>query len=99
MVDDEQVLMFAREEPFTASHRHHSHTMAIHPLGRLHVEQGERERAIINATLDRMIARGTQAWTGYSFSWFAGILARGAARNRGGRAESGFRRKCQRRWY
>ena len=77
--------MFAQGEPFTSSHRHHSHTMAIHPLGRLHVEQGDRERAIIDATLDRMVALGTQAWTGYSFSWFAGILARA------GRAEEALR--------
>jgi alpha-L-fucosidase 2 len=75
-VDDAQVLMFSREEPFTQSHRHHSHTMAIHPLGRLHIEQGDPERAIITATLDGMIDKGTQAWTGYSFSWFAGMLAR-----------------------
>ena len=28
LVDDRNVLMFAKEEPFNRSHRHHSHTMA-----------------------------------------------------------------------
>jgi alpha-L-fucosidase 2 len=76
LVDEGKVLMFARNEPFSASHRHHSHTMAIHPLGTLHVEGSDRDRAVIHATLDRMIELGTQAWTGYSFSWFSCLLAR-----------------------
>ena len=75
-VDDQQVLMFAKDEPFNESHRHHSHTMAIHPLGTLHVEGSPRDRAIIDATVDRMCALGTQAWVGYSFSWFSCLLAR-----------------------
>jgi len=75
-VDDQNVLMFAKREPFNGSHRHHSHTMAIHPLGTLNVEGSARDRSVINATIDRINAKGTQAWTGYSFSWFSCILAR-----------------------
>ena len=67
------MLMFAAGEPFDESHRHHSHAMAIHPLGTLHVERGERARRVIDATLDMMDALGTQAWVGYSFSWFASV--------------------------
>ena len=76
LVDDRNVLMFSRNEPFNESHRHHSHTMAIHPLGTLHVEGSDRDRAVIDATLDRIHELGTQLWTGYSFSWFSCLLAR-----------------------
>jgi alpha-L-fucosidase 2 len=78
MVDEEDVLCFAKGEPFNQSHRHHSHAMAIHPLGTLHIEGTDRDRAIVRATLDRMHEKGTQAWVGYSFSWFACMLARAA---------------------
>jgi alpha-L-fucosidase 2 len=50
--------------------------MAIHPLATLHIEGSERDRAVIDATLDRMNEKGTLAWTGYSFSWFSCVLAR-----------------------
>ena len=85
LVDDQNVLMFAKGEPFSVSHRHHSHTMAIHPLATLHVEGTDRDRTVINATLDRMVEKGTQQWTGYSFSWFSCILARA------GRAEEALK--------
>jgi len=85
LVDDENVLMFAKGEPFNVSHRHHSHTMAIHPLATLHIEGSDRDRAIVDATLDRMNKKGTQAWCGYSFSWFSCILARA------GRAEEALK--------
>ncbi len=50
--------------------------MAIHPLGNLNIAGSSRDRAIIAATLDRMHEKGTQAWVGYSFSWFACLAAR-----------------------
>jgi len=59
--------------------------MAIHPLGTLHVEGSDRDRAVIDATLDRMHEKGTRAWTGYSFSWFSCVLARA------GRAEEALK--------
>ena len=76
LIDHDNVLMFAKGEPFRASHRHHSHAMAIHPLGTLNVEGNAHDRAVIDATLDRMEKLGTRAWVGYSFSWFACMLAR-----------------------
>jgi alpha-L-fucosidase 2 len=85
LVDDQNVLLFAKGEPFDVSHRHHSHTMAIHPLATLTVEGSDRDRGIIDATLDRMNEKGTLAWTGYSFSWFSCLAARA------GRADEALR--------
>jgi len=76
MIDRNNVLGFAKDLPLDQSHRHHSQTMFIHPLGTLHVEGSERDRAVIRATFDRMHELGTQAWCGYSFSWFACIAGR-----------------------
>lgn len=75
-VDEQGGLTFARGIPYRESHRHFSHAMAIHPLGWVTIEGGDRERAVIDATLDALKAHGTQAWCGYSFSWFACMLAR-----------------------
>lgn len=69
-------LTFAVGEPYRESHRHFSHLMAIHPLGLLTIEGSARDRAIIDASLDRVIERGTGAWCGYSFGWFSCMLAR-----------------------
>jgi alpha-L-fucosidase 2 len=69
-------LTFARGDRYETSHRHFSHAMAIHPLGLLTIEGNRRERAIIDATLDRIIERGTDQWCGYSFSWMSCMLAR-----------------------
>jgi alpha-L-fucosidase 2 len=69
-------LTFAKGERYDTSHRHFSHAMAIHPLGLLSIEGGERQRAIVDATLDRILERGTDYWCGYSFSWMSCMLAR-----------------------
>ncbi|GAB4488525.1 MAG: hypothetical protein OHK0019_05020 [Saprospiraceae bacterium] len=57
------------------SHRHFSHLMAIHPLGLLEWER-ENDRRIIEKSLARLKAAGTDAWTGYSFAWLANLRAR-----------------------
>ena len=64
-------LMFADGLPYDASHRHFSHAIGIHPLGQL-----SHDPQITNRTLDVITAKGTQQWVGYSFSWFATMLAR-----------------------
>jgi alpha-L-fucosidase 2 len=69
-------LMFAQGEPVRESHRHLSHSMAIHPFGLIHVEAGEDQRRIIEATNARYDELGTQAWVGYSFSWMSCLRAR-----------------------
>ncbi len=58
------------------SHRHHSHLMAIHPLGVLNVEQGDGERALIHASILQWIRQGTGHWTGWSFPWASLIASR-----------------------
>jgi alpha-L-fucosidase 2 len=63
-------------ESLTASHRHLSHLMAIHPLGLLTIEGSEADRRTIAASLDQLEALGTKAWVGYSFAWAACMEAR-----------------------
>jgi alpha-L-fucosidase 2 len=60
--------------PLGVSHRHHTHLLAIHPLGLITIEGGEQERKLIEASLRNLIAHGTGAWCGYSFAW-ASLLA------------------------
>jgi len=72
-------LMVASNLGYDNSHRHFSHALAIHPLGL------PLDTATVQATLDEIIARGTRQWTGYSFSWFAAMLARA------GRADEALR--------
>jgi len=69
-------LTFAKGIPYFESHRHLSHSMAIHPLGTLHVEGSDEDRAVIDATIEELLEHGTAQWTGYSFSWTACLLAR-----------------------
>jgi len=78
-------LLVTRTEALVESHRHHSHVMAIHPLGLLTVEGGEGDRGTVLASLDRMQRLGTRNWVGYSFSWAACLEARA------GRADAALR--------
>jgi alpha-L-fucosidase 2 len=69
-------LLVAPNEAFVESHRHFSHAMAIYPLGLLQVEGSEKERRIVERTLNQLDMLGTQWWCGYSFSWMACMQAR-----------------------
>ncbi len=69
-------LTFCKGQPYHVSHRHFSHTMAIHPLGLLSVEGTDEEREVVRRTLAQIEEKGTSLWTGYSFSWMACMLAR-----------------------
>jgi alpha-L-fucosidase 2 len=69
-------LLVAKEYPLKESHRHFSHLMAIHPLGLVRWENGERDRRIISASLADLERLGTSLWTGYSFSWKACLASR-----------------------
>ncbi len=75
----DQRLLVAPDAPLGESHRHFSHLMAIHPLGLIRWEDGERQRATIEAALAELERLGTSYWTGYSFAWQASVAAR--ARN------------------
>ncbi|MGE3108621.1 MAG: sialate O-acetylesterase [Phycisphaerales bacterium] len=74
-LDSASALAFAKNEPYTESHRHFSHTMAIHPLMLLTIDGSADDQRIVNASIDRILEKGTSAWCGYSFSWMSCILA------------------------
>ena len=69
-------LRLAPDQSLAGSHRHHSHLMAIHPLGTLHVEGTDRDRKIIAASLEQTDRLGTSAWVGFSFGWYSCMAAR-----------------------
>ncbi|MBI2437417.1 MAG: glycoside hydrolase N-terminal domain-containing protein [Lentisphaerae bacterium] len=69
-------LKLSPDEALTESHRHHSHLMAIYPLGLLTMEQTRRERIILLNTLYQLDRLGTGAWIGFSFTWAASLAAR-----------------------
>jgi alpha-L-fucosidase 2 len=69
-------LTVARGVPYSASHRHFSHAMAIYPLGTLNVEGSDEDRATVAATLNEIEQRGTRQWVGYSFAWYSAMAAR-----------------------
>lgn len=69
-------LLLDASTALTQSHRHLSNIMSIHPFNLTTVDGGERDEQIIAATLAAWKRLGTSAWTGYSWSWMAGLLAR-----------------------
>lgn len=68
-------------DPLFESHRHHSHLMAIHPLGTLHVEQDAAARDLIDASITRLIREGHGRWTGWSWPWASLIASRAGLGN------------------
>lgn len=75
-LDADGSLTFANGFPYNESHRHFSHAMAIHPLGLINWNNGEKSQKIIKSTLDRMEKVGPEWWCGYSYSWFGNMKAR-----------------------
>jgi len=73
---DDGCLMFSEGHEVRESHRHLSHSMAIHPFGFINTDGSEADRAIIDATCRRYDELGTSAWCGYSFSWMSCLRAR-----------------------
>ncbi len=73
--DEETGLLVAPSYPLDTSHRHFSHLMAIHPLGLIDQSQGPGAEEIVKASLRHLEALGSDWWTGYSFSWYANLLA------------------------
>ncbi len=63
-------------EDLAESHRHLSNLMGLYPFDLITVEDGERERQIIRASLDQWDRLGTKQWCGYSFSWMSALRAR-----------------------
>ena len=75
-LDEDGGLSIAPGVSYDLSHRHFSHAMAIHPLGLLDIHDGPEEKAVIDATLSRLHANGSDWWCGYSYSWLANMEAR-----------------------
>ena len=71
-----QALKISANYRYEHSHRHFSHTLAIHPLGILNVEQSAEARDIVRNSVRRILTGGSGAWTGYSYTWAASLAAR-----------------------
>ncbi len=69
-------LLVAPGVPLSASHRHFSHLMAIHPLGIIDWEKSEADRRTMRASLADLKRLGTDEWCGYSFAWLGSLAAR-----------------------
>lgn len=69
-------MMFAPGHPYAESHRHFSHLMAIHPLGLIKWEDGEKSQTIMQNTLALLEKIGPDYWCGYSYSWLGNLYAR-----------------------
>ena len=69
-------LLLAMNIPLEEAHRHHSHLMAIHPLGMISWEQGEKDRGTIIASLEHLEELGVSGFSGWPSVWYANLLAR-----------------------
>jgi len=75
-VDNETGMLIAPQSQYSESHRHFSHQLAYHPLGIIDFSKSKDHEEIIINTIKNMEEKGTDAWTGYSFSWMGGLKAR-----------------------
>ncbi|HPM82620.1 MAG TPA: glycoside hydrolase N-terminal domain-containing protein [Candidatus Anammoximicrobium sp.] len=75
-VSSSGVLMLDANEELRESHRHLSNLMGLYPFNLVTIDGGERDRRIIQASLQQWDQLGTSAWCGYSFSWMAALRAR-----------------------
>ncbi len=75
-VSADHMLKISENEDLPGSHRHLSNLIGIHPFNLTTIDQGQRDRAIIAASLKQWDKLGTSAWCGYSFSWMACLRAR-----------------------
>jgi len=83
---DKYELMFAKMLPYNVSHRHFSHLMAIHPLGLIKWEDGQKAQSIITNTINSLEEVGPDLWCGYSYAWMGNLKAR--AKDGDGAAET-----------
>jgi alpha-L-fucosidase 2 len=75
-LDATGALSFAPGYPYAQSHRHFSNMMAIHPLGLIDWSDGEKDQAIIKASIHKLDSVGPSEWCGYSYSWLGNLKAR-----------------------
>jgi alpha-L-fucosidase 2 len=50
--------------------------MAIHPLGLIKWEDGEKAQSIIRNSIKMLDSVGPDYWCGYSYSWLGNLKAR-----------------------
>ncbi|MBL4934608.1 glycoside hydrolase N-terminal domain-containing protein [Clostridium sp. YIM B02515] len=74
-VNEHNVLMLSPNESLTKSHRHFSHAMAIHPLYLMDYNGCDRDKQIIDATVEDLEVLGTGCWVGFSFTWMSELYA------------------------
>lgn len=89
-VEGRGAFLVAPETPLHVSHRHHSHLMAVYPLGLVSIEDGPETCASIEASLKQIDRLGTGLWTGFSFVWMACLAARSRQAERARRALQTF---------
>ncbi len=74
-VSDSLGLLLAPNKKLPYSHRHLSHLMAIFPLKLIDRHNSDRDKQIIKNSIGYLKKLGSSQWVGYSFCWFANILA------------------------
>jgi alpha-L-fucosidase 2 len=74
--DADGVLLLNESTRLPGSHRHLSNLMALHPFNLITIENTDRERNIIRASMRDWDQAGTSAWCGYSFAWMSCLRAR-----------------------
>lgn len=79
-------LLLAENHPLPFSHRHHSHLMAMYPLGLVDASNGEADLRTIRASLEELDQFGSGAWVGFSFTWLGSLAARARDGERAARA-------------
>lgn len=75
-VTAKNILKLSSNEELYFSHRHLATLMAIYPFNLMTIEGGERDRAIIGATIPDIDRLGVREWCGYSYTWMAALRAR-----------------------
>ncbi|GAA4289691.1 hypothetical protein GCM10023163_01400 [Aestuariibaculum suncheonense] len=75
-IDEAEGLMIAPENKYEHSHRHFSHLLAYHPLGLIDYSKSDEDKKIIDNTINHLLEKGSDYYTGYSFSWLANLQAR-----------------------
>jgi alpha-L-fucosidase 2 len=75
ILSESTTLMIADRFPYTSSHRHFSHLMALHPLGLIDGRKNRQQRKIFTASLADLRQQGPANWCGYSYAWYGNLLA------------------------
>ncbi len=75
-VRDDNRLLISAGRTLSHSHRHHSHLMAIHPLGLITRDGSDDDRDLIKGSLLKVRRRGTGEWTGWAYPWMSLIASR-----------------------